>query len=27
VRLSDQAGPSGSYVIADAVRVERLGEL
>src|SRR5262249_26080449 len=22
-----QAGPSGSYVIADAVRVERLGEL
>jgi hypothetical protein len=27
VRLSDQAGPSGSYVIADAVRVERVGEL
>jgi hypothetical protein len=26
VRLSDQAGPSGSYVIADAVRVERVGE-
>ena len=27
VRLSDLAGPSGSYVIADAVRVERVGEL
>jgi hypothetical protein len=27
VRLSDQAGPSGSYVIADAVRVERVGGL
>jgi hypothetical protein len=26
VRLSDQAGPSGSYVIADAVRVEEVGE-
>ncbi|MDR4483514.1 MAG: S8 family serine peptidase [Nitrospirales bacterium] len=24
VRLSDQAGPAGSYVIADAVRVERV---
>ncbi|MDH3508896.1 MAG: S8 family serine peptidase, partial [Gammaproteobacteria bacterium] len=27
VQLSDLAGPSGSYVIADAVRVERVGEL
>jgi len=27
VRLTDQATPSGSYVIADAVRVERIGEL
>ncbi len=26
VRLSDQAAPAGSYVIADAVRVERLGD-
>jgi hypothetical protein len=26
VRLSDLAGPAGSYVIADAVRVERVGE-
>jgi hypothetical protein len=25
VRLSDAANPSGSYVIADAVRVERVG--
>ena len=25
VRVGDQAGPSGSYVIADAVRVERVG--
>jgi len=24
VRLTDQATPSGSYVIADAVRVERV---
>ena len=27
VELSDQAGPAGSYVVADAVRVERVGEL
>ncbi|MCA9457734.1 MAG: hypothetical protein KC587_13805, partial [Nitrospira sp.] len=27
VRLSDLAGPVGSYVIADAVRVERVGEM
>ena len=27
VRLSDAANPLGSYVIADAVRVERIGEL
>jgi len=27
VRLSDLAGPAGSYVIADAVRVERVGEM
>ncbi len=26
VSLTDQAGPSGRYVIADAVRVERVGE-
>ena len=25
VRLTDQSGPSGSYVIADAVRIERIG--
>jgi len=27
VRLSDLAGPSGSYLVADAVRVERVGDL
>ena len=27
VRLSDLAGPSGSYLVADAVRIERVGEL
>ena len=26
VRLTDDAGPSGSYVIADAVRIERIGD-
>jgi len=26
VRLTDQASPSGSYVVADAVRLERVGE-
>ena len=27
VRLEDAAGPSGSYIVADAVRIERVGEL
>jgi hypothetical protein len=27
VRLSDLAGPTGSYLVADAVRVERIGDL
>ena len=27
VRLSDLAGPSGSYLVADGVRIERVGEL
>jgi hypothetical protein len=25
VRLTDQAGPAGGYVIADSIRVERIG--